>query len=419
MKATASCTSKGTVTLPSLVPLSYSFGTRSTKRSSWLARLTCSSGVSGAAVKPSRSASTCSRAASKAALSESAPAAASRSKSSVRSRAGRRRHAARRTPGRSPASSRARSRWFRRSGRRNRVRPPAPLRRGWSGAAPGRYRAGPFRSAGPASCGADLARRQFLQGGGAVDPRAGEAGGLAEVADLHPGPRPGDFPPAGGLDRDRHRAAAQGGNRFAARCCQRRLRRVRRRLAWRQPAQLSISRSSWPVRPLRGRARRAPPRRASARSTAPSSPSSKQQLRLCFEQLGANRVRRLPGRLACGRSQAARRRERPPSRSNAATAALTRAWQCGRAVVWIAPSSAFLQFDFELFRRLRHLAGDRLGLRLSLGAERVGLLGGEFLAVGLAVAQVGGEVDEASPAPSSSAVACCGFSPAIIGSIPS
>ncbi len=38
-----------------------------------------------------------------------------------------------------------------------------------------------------------------------------------------------------------------------------------------------------------------------------------------------------------------------------------------------------------MLRRLRDLAGDRLGLALRLGAKRVGLLGRELLAVGLLV----------------------------------
>ena len=38
--------------------------------------------------------------------------------------------------------------------------------------------------------GLDFARRQRLDRGGPVDPGAGKAGRLAEVADLQPGPRP-------------------------------------------------------------------------------------------------------------------------------------------------------------------------------------------------------------------------------------
>ena len=80
---------------------------------------------------------------------------------------------------------------------------------------------------------------------------------------------------------------------------------------------------------------------------------------------------------------------------------------------------AFLQFDFELLGRLRHLAGDRLGLGLRLGAERVGLLGGELLAAGLAVAQVGGEGDQALQLLPGLLAPAAGSRSAIIGSMPS
>ena len=69
MNATASCSSNGIVTCPSSVPSSYSIGTRSRKRVSCAARRACSSGVNGAAVKPSRSVGHCvSRARSNSAL---------------------------------------------------------------------------------------------------------------------------------------------------------------------------------------------------------------------------------------------------------------------------------------------------------------------------------------------------------------
>ncbi len=52
-KATASWISKSSVTLVSLTPRSYSTGTSARKRRSCWARRAASSGVNGAAVKPS------------------------------------------------------------------------------------------------------------------------------------------------------------------------------------------------------------------------------------------------------------------------------------------------------------------------------------------------------------------------------
>ena len=307
MKATASCTSKGIVTLAVAVPLSYSFGTRSTKRSSWLARLICSSGVSGAAVKPSRSASTRSRAASK---------------------PPRRRRAGRGEP-REVAVGGAALGGAALLAVLGRDRPPVAEhdRRGFGEAAVeaafGRLRG--FVEVGEQArlegveqvlfdlqdgfVRGDLAGRQFLQRGRAVDPGTGEAGRLAEVADLHPGPRLGGVAGPRGGDRDRHRAAAQGGDDRSRAPRPGRLRRARRGRAGRRPARLR-SRAARPARGGEAAGAAARARCASARSTAPSSRSPKSSCVCASKSSARICVRRLPGRLGGGRGRRRQRAER-------------------------------------------------------------------------------------------------------------
>ena len=394
MKATASCTSKGIVTWPSAVPLSYSFGTRSRKRSSWLARLTCSSGVSGAAVKPSRSASTRSRAASKARCVGGGAGRGEPLEVAVGRRAlGGAALLAVLGGDRLPVAA-ARSPRFRRSGRRSRVRPPGRLRRGWSAAAPGRCRAGPFRSAAPLRAGV-ISRAGELLRSRSVPSTPGRVKRVvlrksricSQVARLRRVAAP---------RRRRRRPPSRraAGRRRSARGpppAPTSSRRSAARLAAASAASTSFSSAgASAARPARSGPRSCAPRRASTVAAA----FVEEQLRLRLEELGADLVGRLPGRFGGGRG-------RWPAEQRKAAAAIRIAPAAfgprGGAVVPSSgpPPLAFLQFDFELFRRLGHLAGDRLGLGLGLGAERVGLLGGEFLAVGLAVAQVGGEVDQA------------------------
>ena len=86
----------------------------------------------------------------------------------------------------------------------------------------------------------------------------------------------------------------------------------------------------------------------------------------------------LPGRARRRRGRRRPAASRAPSASQARRERSTRAQPS-----WISM--------FELGRRLGDLTGDRLGPLLGLGAERVGLLGGELAPAGLGVAQLGRE----------------------------
>ena len=133
----------------------------------------------------------------------------------------------------------------------------------------------------------------------------------------------------------------------------------------RAPARRASRERGLDLAQLAGRAaarpRRSGPRELPLRPLRPSSPSVRRRAAGSgLEEVGADRVRGLPGRLgAAGEAaeqQSHHRGERP------------RRWPGRPGGPWRRRASrdrdrlAFLQFDFELLGGLRHLAGDRLRL---------------------------------------------------------